>query len=81
MKMIKEGTLVHIPAAALLQKYNVEDGNTDIVTGWKTFDTPHTLLVSDTNSIRDHVGVLFQNEVWYIKKKEVYTIDEEQENE
>ena len=74
MKMIKEGALVHVPAASVLQKYNIEGGNTDIVTGWKTFDTPRTLLVSDINSIRDHVGVLFQNEIWYIKRKEVYTI-------
>ena len=72
--MIKEGILVHVPAAVILQKYN---GAASSVTEWKTFEAPRALLVSDISGIADHVGVLFQNETWYIKREEVYKIEEE----
>tara|TARA_R110000824_G_scaffold195992_2_gene378968 strand:- start:3061 stop:3297 length:237 start_codon:yes stop_codon:yes gene_type:complete len=75
--MIKEGILVHVPAAVILQKYNIDNGAASSVTEWKTFEAPRALLVSDISGIADHVGVLFQNETWYIKREEVYKIEEE----
>jgi len=75
--MIKEGILVHVPAAVILQKYNIENGSAGSVTDWKTFEAPRALLVSDISGVADHVGVLYQNETWYIKRTEVYKIDEE----
>ena len=79
--MIREGKLVFVPSQVTLQKYEVASDGTSAVSEWKRFEEPKTFLVSDTKSVRDHVGVFFQNETWYIKEKEVTPVEERSKNE
>lgn len=72
--MIKEGKLVFVPSQVVLQKYNIASDGTSAVSKWKKFEEPKTFLVSDTKTINNYIGVIFQNETWYVSEKEIFPL-------
>ena len=70
---VKIGDLIHVPSDALLTKMSGPDHRTACYITTK----PKSLLVAETKS--DMVGVLFRGDLWYVQKKDVFTLGEKNE--
>ncbi len=74
MLKLKNGDLVHVPSSATL---TLKNGSYDA--SFMRLLEPKKLLVTEAPGKGNRVGVLYDGVVWYVDKKDVYSLGEEDE--
>jgi hypothetical protein len=68
----KNGDLVHVPSSATLthksEKYPMS---------FMRLREPQKLLIAEAKRKENTIGVLYDGDIWYVDKKDVYSIGDE----